>query len=150
MRQSADSVDGIDVAESPAKRLERPDRRHSVESTSAQRLSARHRRPALIAFVTDGASEQVLKDGLADAIPGAPDIRRGSVRTAISAMEHAVTPNVLIVDITGEDQPLTALAKLANVVEPDAACWSSAKPTASTSIVRSPATWGQTTTSVSR
>jgi pilus assembly protein CpaE len=35
-------------------------------------------------------------------------------------MEHAITPNVLIVDITGDDQPLTALAQLANVVEPDA------------------------------
>ena len=132
--QSADSDNVIDGPGPPA---EWPDRRrpgrlstvdpallpllrHPVESTPTQRLSARHRRPALTAFVTDGASERALKDGLADAIAGTPDIRRGGVRTAIAAMQHAITPNVLIVDITDEDQPLTALAQLANVVEPDA------------------------------
>jgi pilus assembly protein CpaE len=143
MQEPAASADVIEVA-APAtfdtattEHLEMPDRRRvgrlsnvdpallpllrrPAEAADARRMSMRHHRPALVAFVTDGASERALKDGLVDAIIGTPDIRRGGVRTAIAAMEHAITPNVLIVDITGEDQPLTALAQLANVVEPDA------------------------------
>lgn len=143
MQQSADSADIIE-ATAPSvsdivttERLEMPDRRRtnrpsnvdptllpllrrSAEAAPAQRMPTRHHRPTLVAFVTDGASERALKDGLVDAITGTPDIRRGGVRNAIAAMEHAVTPSVLIVDITGEDQPLTALAQLATVVEPDA------------------------------
>ena len=46
-------------------------------------------------------------------------MRRGSIRAAIASMRKATTPRVLVVDISGEDQPLTALAQLADVVEPD-------------------------------
>jgi pilus assembly protein CpaE len=46
------------------------------------------------------------------------DIRRGTVRTAINAMAKLQTPEVLIVDISGEDQPLHALGELSDVVEP--------------------------------
>jgi pilus assembly protein CpaE len=40
------------------------------------------------------------------------------VRTAINAMAKLPTPEVLIVDISGEDQPLHALGELSDVVEP--------------------------------
>ncbi len=86
---------------------------------AGRRLSTRHRRSPLVAFVTDAGSERVLRDGLAELIPGGPDLRRGGIRAAITAMQTEVTPGVLIVDISGEDQPLSALAQLANVVEPD-------------------------------
>lgn len=77
------------------------------------------RRPPLIAFVTDTASERALQEGLADIMPVGTDMRRGGIRAAIAAMQTAVTPRVLIVDISGDDQPLTSLVQLANVVEPD-------------------------------
>jgi pilus assembly protein CpaE len=51
---------------------------------------------------------------LADGI----DVRRGNIRTAISAMAALKTPDVLIVDISGEEQPLNALDDLAQTVEP--------------------------------
>ena len=81
--------------------------------------STDHRRPALVAFVTDAASERAFSDGLADVMPGGVDVRRVSIRAAITSMRKATTPRVLVVDISGEDQPLTALAQLADVVEPD-------------------------------
>lgn len=93
---------------------------HPIGDTSAtSRLSTRHRRPTLIAFVKDAASENVLRDGLADVLPGGVDVRKGGIRAAISSMLKATTPSVLVVDISGEDEPLTALAQLADVVEPD-------------------------------
>ncbi len=76
-------------------------------------------RPGLIAFLADGPSEIALRDGLADAVVEAFDIRRGGVRAAIAAMQKSATPRVLIVDVSGEEQPLTALGRLAEVVEPD-------------------------------
>ena len=86
---------------------------------SSDRQAARHDRAAFIAFVTDAASEAALCDGLADVMPGELDVRRGGIRAAIAWMQKATTPRVLVVDISGEDQPLTALVELSNVVEPD-------------------------------
>jgi pilus assembly protein CpaE len=77
-------------------------------------------RPALVAFTTDAQSEEALEDGLAELLPdGKLDLRRGGVRAAIAAMQKEATPRVLVVDVSGEEQPLSALGDLAHVVEPD-------------------------------
>jgi len=89
------------------------------DPSATRQLATRYRRPALIVFVTDAASERAFCDGLADVMPGGVDVRRGGVRSAIASMRKGATPSVLIVDISDEDQPLTALAQLADVVEPD-------------------------------
>jgi pilus assembly protein CpaE len=75
-------------------------------------------RLTVLAFLGDPATEQVLRDGLGDVVANGMDIRRGTVRTAIAAMAKLQTPEVLIVDIAGEDQPLHALGELSDVVEP--------------------------------
>jgi pilus assembly protein CpaE len=93
--------------------------REQTDRAQTRQLSTRHRRPALIAFVTDAASERAFSDGLADVLPDGVDVRRGGIRAAIAAMRKSTTPGVLIVDISGDDHPLTALAELADVVEPD-------------------------------
>ncbi|MDE2583039.1 MAG: pilus assembly protein, partial [Rhodospirillales bacterium] len=82
-------------------------------------LESRPDRPALIAFAADGQTEIALRDGLADALPEALDIRRGGIRAAIAAMQKNATPRVLIVDTGGQDEPLDALGALAEVTEPD-------------------------------
>jgi pilus assembly protein CpaE len=89
------------VTESPAPERERPDRAR------------------VIAFVRDQDTETALREGLMDAVPQGFEIRRGTVRTAMSALEGMLTPRVLIVDVSGEDQPLAALGELSDVVEPD-------------------------------
>ncbi|HEX2943700.1 MAG TPA: hypothetical protein VHO91_21770, partial [Rhodopila sp.] len=83
-------------------------------------VTARHDRPYVVAFVADAASERALREGLDEAVDQELDIRRGRVRVAIAAMKKKATPRVLIVDVSGEEQPLSALQDLANVVEPDA------------------------------
>jgi pilus assembly protein CpaE len=75
-------------------------------------------RVTVLAFLTDAVSEQVIRDGLADIVPNGLDLRRGNVRTAISAMTKLPTPEVLIVDLSGEAQPLAALDELSELVEP--------------------------------
>lgn len=76
-------------------------------------------RPALLAFVTDAASDAVLREALlADAGEGA-EVRRGDIAAAARALRKGATPRALVVDISGLDQPLTALEELAQVVEPD-------------------------------
>lgn len=81
-------------------------------------LTSRPDRLTVLAFISDPASEQVLRDSLSEAASGGMDIRRGTVRTAIAAMAKLPTPEVLIVDIAGEEQPLQALGELSDVVEP--------------------------------
>ncbi len=96
-----------------------PSQAPSTNRSTAPRLSTRHRRPRIIAFVCDAVTERILRDGLASIVSDGADVRRGGISAAIAAMRNSVTPNVLIVDVSAEDQPLSALAALANVVEPD-------------------------------
>jgi pilus assembly protein CpaE len=86
---------------------------------SPDQALARHDRPELIAFVTDAQSEEALRTGLADVVSEAIDLRRGGVRASIAAMQKTATPRLLLIDISGEDEPLRALGELSNVVEPD-------------------------------
>lgn len=88
---------------------------HAESETSA----ARHDRPALLAFINDTAAEQAIRDGLADSLPEPVEPRRGGIRAAIAAMQKAVTPRVLLIDIGGLDNPMAAMTELSDVVEPD-------------------------------
>ena len=81
--------------------------------------SLRHDRRHLIAFVTDAESERVLRTSLSELLPEPPDMRRGGIRAAYVAMQKTTSPRILVVDISGEEQALKALADLATVVEPD-------------------------------
>jgi pilus assembly protein CpaE len=93
--------DGVLLAESPTAEQQRPDR------------------PLIVAFVGDQTTETVLREGLLEALPQGFDVRRGTVRAAMAALQKMPTPHTLIVDVSGEDQPLTALGDLSDVVEPD-------------------------------
>lgn len=81
--------------------------------------AARYDRPALIAYAADADTEGALRDGLSEAVAGGLDIRRGGIRAAVAAMRRSATPRTFIIDVSGERQPLTALAGLADVLEPD-------------------------------
>jgi pilus assembly protein CpaE len=52
-------------------------------------------------------------------LPEPPDMRRGGIRAAYAAMQKTTSPRILVVDVSGEEQALKALADLATVVEPD-------------------------------
>ena len=61
----------------------------------------------------------MLREGLSQAVPNGFEVRRGNVRTALAALTKMPTPRALIIDITGESQPLALLGDLTHVVEPD-------------------------------
>ncbi len=90
----------------------------SLEAAEAP-APARHDRQHVMAFVNDNATLRELQDGLIDIVPEGMELRRGGIRAAIAAMQKATTPRVLVVDIAGDDDPIAALRKLGEVVEPD-------------------------------
>ena len=79
---------------------------------------ARHDRARLVAFVSDTETEAVLREALNEALPGGGDYHRGNITHAITALRRMPSPVTLIVDLTGVDSPLAALAQLSEVVEP--------------------------------
>lgn len=84
-----------------------------------EQASARPDRKDIMAFVTDVETEVVLRDGLSDAAPRGIEFHRSNVRGAIEVLQDTPTPRVLVIDVTGETRPLTALESLLDVVEPD-------------------------------
>jgi pilus assembly protein CpaE len=90
--------------------------RAELPSSASQ---ARHDRAAAMSFVADAATEAALRDGLAEVLPEGLDTRRGTIGAAIAVLQKIASPQVLIVDISGEDQPLAMLGNLSVCVEPD-------------------------------
>ena len=86
---------------------------------AATATAARTDRLKLLAFIADASSEAVLREGLNQAIPGGFEVRRGNVRVALAALSQMPTPRALVIDITGEPQPLGLLGDLSQVLEPD-------------------------------
>jgi pilus assembly protein CpaE len=82
-------------------------------------VSGRSGRTQVLAFVTDGDSEAVLRLGLRFVGSEELIVHRGNSRTAINAMKKTPSPRVLVVDISGDEQPMSALTALSEVVEPD-------------------------------
>ena len=75
-------------------------------------------RAAVMGFVTDADSEMALREGMAELVPSML-IKRNSIRQATALLRKMPSPEVLVVDITGEDAPLAALHDLSEVVEPN-------------------------------
>jgi len=76
-------------------------------------------RAPLIAFVTDPQSDAILRETLLTELGEGAEVRRGDVVAAMKALKRTATPQALVVDVSGVDQPLSALEELALVVEPD-------------------------------
>ncbi|OYV53955.1 MAG: hypothetical protein B7Z78_00360 [Rhodospirillales bacterium 20-60-12] len=75
-------------------------------------------RLAFLGFVSDRNSEDCLRAALTPAFPKGVELRTASYREALAALRHIPTPQVLLIDLTGEDQPLSAVLDLAEIVEP--------------------------------
>ena len=81
--------------------------------------AVRHDRPQIMTFLVDAHTEAAVRDGLADLLLETADMRRGGIRAGIAALQKVKTPRILVVDVSGEDEPLAALGALSEVVEPD-------------------------------
>jgi len=76
-------------------------------------------RSQFIAFTSDAEAESALRKGLADVLTGKLDVRRATLSEAITILGTIQTPESLLVDVSGESDPLGLLGQLAQVVEPD-------------------------------
>jgi len=90
-----------------------------ILAPAAEETAVRHDRSAVLAFISDAETEAALREGLIDAVPRGIEIRRGNLRAAIASLQKMPTPHTLIVDVSGESQPVAALDELSSVVEPD-------------------------------
>ena len=81
--------------------------------------AARPNRLPVMAFVTDVDTEFALREGLEDVVPEKFEFRRMGIRGATALLATMPTPLTLILDLSGEENPLAALADLSQVVEPD-------------------------------
>ena len=86
---------------------------------ASQSSGATADRAPLIAFVTDAASDAILRETLLAELGEGAEVRRGDVVLATKSLKRSATPMALVVDVSGVDQPLSALEELALVVEPD-------------------------------
>ena len=74
----------------------------------------------IVAYAEDEVTEAALRTGLAG-IGGELRLRRGGILNAIKFLERETAPQAIIVDISGVDDPLSALEHLARVCPPDVA-----------------------------
>jgi pilus assembly protein CpaE len=81
--------------------------------------AGRAARASVLAFAADAETESVLRDALAAEGAEDVDVRRGNLDDAARALRRTVSPHVLVIDISGSAQPLTALSELSQLVEPD-------------------------------
>jgi len=90
-----------------------------VAPAGAPPTSGRAGRTRVLTFVIDAETEAVLRLGLLAASQDDLVVQRGDSRTAIAALRKMQTPRVLVVDISSDEQPLSTLTALSEVVEPD-------------------------------
>jgi pilus assembly protein CpaE len=96
--------------------VDAPDR---LAPGAAQSSAASADRAPLIAFVTDAESDAILRETLLAELGEGAEVRRGDIVAATKSLKRSNTPLALVVDVSGVDQPLSALEELALVVEPD-------------------------------
>jgi pilus assembly protein CpaE len=75
----------------------------------------------LQAFVADTETERVLRDCLTQLAFANPVIARGGITNAIATLGAERSPNILIVDISGVELPISRVHALAEVCEPGVA-----------------------------
>ena len=75
-------------------------------------------RPRFMAFVSDAESERILRLALPELAVQPDSVRRGNVVKAIEYLTEHRSPDLLIVDISGEEQPLSKIPELSEVCEP--------------------------------
>lgn len=86
-------------------------------SGASDAVAAAPTRARFIGFVSDQASAAVLHAALAPAFPKGNDLHVVNFRAALALLSTMVTPEIVLVDLSGEVQPINAMIDLAEVVE---------------------------------
>ena len=76
-------------------------------------------RVTLLAFTKDAQAEHALRQGLLEIVSEKVEFRHADIRAVIAILANMATPLTLIVDLSGEENPLVALGDLRQVIEPN-------------------------------
>ena len=87
-------------------------------ATIAPELSAAKTAASVVAYITDRDSEGVLRQALIDIGVQDAHFSKGDVTDAIADLSKRESPRLLIVDISGVDEPVQRINALAEVCEP--------------------------------
>jgi pilus assembly protein CpaE len=79
---------------------------------------AKPKRAKFVGFVSDAASAAALHKVFDPVFPHGGGFHVVSFRTSLAILGRMVSPEILLIDLSGEVQPLNALMDLAEVVEP--------------------------------
>ena len=90
-----------------------------IERTTASKQPGG--RPSLLAFVADGETETQLQECIDQLTPGKGAIMRGGITKAIAHLSQQRSPDILIVDVSGVELPVSKVSALAEVCEPGVA-----------------------------
>ena len=74
-------------------------------------------RRRFIGFVSDETTAGLLRDVLEPALPGSQELHVVGFRAALELLSGMRTPEIVLIDLSGESQPLNAIQDLAEVVE---------------------------------
>ncbi len=86
-------------------------------SKPSDMTAAQNEREAFMAFVTDEATETVLREITESLLLPAEMVRRGTVREAHSYLDEVRSPSLLIIDVEGISNPLEEVVRLGEVCE---------------------------------
>lgn len=75
------------------------------------------KRDKFIGFVRDEDSANMLHEALAGYVPNNNQVHVVDFRNALTILAAMTTPKVVLIDLSGEDQPINAMMELAEVVE---------------------------------
>lgn len=75
-------------------------------------------RSGFAGFVGDADTVHILRTVFGPAFPAGLELHRLSFRETVGHLRRVETPATILVDISGEDQPLTAMLQLESVVDP--------------------------------
>ena len=81
--------------------------------------AVRPNRVPLLAFTSDAETEHALREGLSAIVSEKVEFRHGGIAAATATLANTASPLTLIVDLSGEENPLVALRDLLQVLEPN-------------------------------
>ena len=92
--------------------------RLSVASSTPDPRRAGASRPAFTAFVNDAESEGIIRRALPQKAEASDSVQRGGIDKAIEHLSNHRSPDLLVVDISNIELPLTKVRQLSEVCEP--------------------------------
>jgi len=88
------------------------------EPAGSNAASAEKNRARFIGFASDRASADLLHQAFEPVFPKGNEIHVVPFRTALGLLSAMTTPQVVLIDLSGETQPINSMLDLAEVVEP--------------------------------